>query len=337
MRILVTGGAGYIASHTIIGLVEAGHEVVVLDNLCNSKIVAVERVREILGVDIPFHEVDVRHEQNVVALLDTYAIDTVVHFAGLKSVGESVAEPTRYYDNNVIGSISLLKAAAQCGVRRLVFSSSATVYGQDSPSPMSEETPLLPVNPYGRSKLMVEDLLRDHCGANPDFAVAILRYFNPAGAHPSGRIGEDPIGPPANLVPFVAQVAVGRHPKVLVFGNDYPTPDGTGVRDYIHVVDLAAGHVAALDHIARRIGCFTFNLGTGAGHSVLDVVRRFEEVSGRPIPYEFAPRRGGDVAETFADPAKALRELGWTTTRSLSDICRDVWQWQSRNPVGYGA
>ncbi|MFZ5872208.1 MAG: UDP-glucose 4-epimerase GalE [Actinomycetota bacterium] len=335
MRTLVTGGAGYIGSHTVVQLLEAGHEVVVLDNLSNSKRAAVQRVNEITGRTADLRVVDLLDEQAVTDLLAEVRPDAVVHFAGLKAVGESVAQPERYYRNNVGGTLNLVRAMDAAGCRTIVFSSSATVYGEPKSVPIREDFPLSATNPYGWSKLMIEQVLRDVHVADNRWRVALLRYFNPVGAHPSGRIGEDPQGIPNNLVPFIAQVAVGRREKLNVFGGDYDTPDGTGVRDYIHVVDLAAGHLAALDALADRGGCHAWNLGTGAGHSVLEVVEAFRRASGRDIPYEIVDRRPGDVAASFADPAKAEAELGWTAKLGLDEMCADTWRWQSANPEGY--
>lgn len=335
MRTLVTGGAGYIGSHTVVQLLEAGHEVVVLDNLSNSKRAAVQRVGEISGRTADLRVVDLLDEQAVTDLLAEVRPDAVVHFAGLKAVGESVAQPERYYRNNVGGTLNLVRAMDAAGCRTIVFSSSATVYGEPASVPIREDFPLSATNPYGWSKLMIEQVLRDVHVADDRWRVALLRYFNPVGAHPSGRIGEDPQGIPNNLVPFIAQVAVGRREKLNVFGGDYDTPDGTGVRDYIHVVDLAAGHLAALDALADRGGCHAWNLGTGTGHSVLEVVEAFRRASGRDIPYEIVDRRPGDVAASFADPAKAEAELGWTAKLGLDEMCADTWRWQSANPEGY--
>jgi UDP-glucose 4-epimerase len=335
MRTLVTGGAGYIGSHTVVQLLEAGHEVVVLDNLANSKRAAIERVGEITGRKADLRVVDLLDSDGVTALLEETRPEAVVHFAGLKAVGESVAQPERYYRNNVGGTLNLVRAMDAVDCRTIVFSSSATVYGDPASVPIREDFPLTATNPYGWSKLMVEQVLRDVHASDERWRVGLLRYFNPVGAHPSGRIGEDPQGIPNNLVPFIAQVAVGRRDRLKVFGDDYPTPDGTGVRDYIHVVDLAAGHLAALEALADRGGCHAWNLGTGRGHSVLEVVHAFERASGRDVPYDLVPRRPGDVAASYADPAKAEAELGWTATLNLDAMCADTWRWQSMNPQGY--
>ncbi len=334
--ILVTGGAGYIGSHTVLALLQAGHDVVVLDNLCNSSAESLARVARIAGRAAVFVQGDVRDAGLLEGLFAQYEVKAVLHFAGLKAVGESVAQPLRYYDNNVCGSRTLLQAMADAGVFTFVFSSSATVYGEAVQMPISEDCPVgKPMNPYGRSKLMVEDILRDLAASDPRWRIAILRYFNPVGAHESGLIGEDPRGIPNNLLPYIAQVAVGKLPELAVFGNDYPTPDGTGVRDYIHVVDLAEGHVRALEALSTRTGAQVWNLGTGCGYSVLEMVRAFEAASGRRIPYRFAPRRPGDVAICYADPGKAARELGWRARRGLAEMMQDAWRWQAANPEGY--
>ncbi len=337
MRILVTGGTGYIGSHTSISLLEAGYDPVILDNLHNSKRAVLGRLAHITGRNLPFYEGDIRNQALVEKLLVDERIEAVIHFAGLKAVGESVSIPLDYYENNVGGTVSLLKAMDKTGVRSLVFSSSATVYGDPQQLPIPETAPLSATNPYGRSKLFIEEILRDLAVADPRWSLVLLRYFNPVGAHPSGLIGEDPQGIPNNLMPFVAQVAVGRRPKVSVFGNDYPTRDGTGVRDYIHVVDLAQGHVAALDTHAREAGLFTYNLGTGNGASVLEVIEAFARASGRTIPYEIVPRRPGDVAACYADPTLAREKLGWKATLGLEAMTADAWHWQSENPGGYDA
>ncbi|TDG12861.1 UDP-glucose 4-epimerase GalE [Seongchinamella unica] len=334
--ILVTGGAGYIGTHACVSLLEAGYAVVVLDNLCNASREAVSRVEEITGRPVPLVEGDIRDREALDALFSEHAIDAVMHFAGLKAVGESVEKPLEYYDNNVNGTLVLLAAMQRAGVSRLIFSSSATVYGDPASVPITEDFPTSATNPYGRSKLMVEEILADWGLAHPDWSIGRLRYFNPVGAHSSGRIGEDPQGWPNNLMPFVAQVAVGRRDQLSVFGNDYPTPDGTGVRDYIHVVDLAEGHVAALAYVLQTPGVMTVNLGTGTGVSVLDMVRAFERASGRTIPYRIVERRAGDIAECWADPALAESLLGWKATRSLEQMCADTWRWQEQNPKGYG-
>ncbi len=335
--ILVTGGAGYIGSHTCVQLLEAGYGVVVLDNLSNSHPEALRRVQEITGRMLTFVEGDIRDRAVLRQLLSAQDIEAVIHFAGLKAVGESVEQPLAYYDNNVGGTVVLLEELRDAGVKRFVFSSSATVYGDPASLPIREDFPLSATNPYGRSKLMIEDMLRDLYRADSDWDIAILRYFNPVGAHPSGRIGEDPEGIPNNLMPYIAQVAVGRLPRLRVFGGDYPTPDGTGVRDYIHVVDLARGHLAALDRLRRSPGLITCNLGTGQGYSVLDMVRAFAAASGREIPYEIVERRAGDIAACWADPALARELLGWQAQHGLDAMCADTWRWQQANPRGYAA
>lgn len=333
--VLVTGGAGYIGSHACVALIEAGYSVVVLDNLCNSSVIALRRVQEICGVAPVFAQGDIRDRGFLDGIFHAHAIDAVLHFAGLKAVGESVEQPLEYYDNNVGGSLVLLAAMQQAGVNNLVFSSSATVYGDPVAVPIREDAAVGPTNPYGRTKHMVEEILADWQAANPDWSVCRLRYFNPVGAHASGRIGEDPQGFPNNLMPFVAQVAVGKREKLFVYGNDYATPDGTGVRDYIHIMDLVEGHVAALDYIHRERGLHTVNLGTGHGASVLDMVAAFERVSGRAVPYEIVARRPGDIAACWADPTLARELLQWQASRSLTQMCEDAWRWQSANPLGY--
>jgi len=335
--ILLTGGAGYIGSHACVALLSAGHEVVVLDNLCNSSRVAIDRVAQICGKAPAFVEGDVRDPALLDRVFGDYPVTAVMHFAGLKAVGESVDKPLEYYDNNVRGTLELLAAMRRAGVRTIVFSSSATVYGDPASVPIREDFPRSATNPYGRSKLMIEDILEDLHRAESGWNVARLRYFNPVGAHESGLIGEDPQGIPNNLMPYVAQVAIGRRERLSVFGNDYPTPDGTGVRDYIHVMDLAEGHVAALDWLAREGGMLTVNLGTGQGYSVLDMVHGFEKASGRPVPYEIVARRPGDIAACWADPSLARRLLGWEAKRGIEAMCADAWRWQTMNPEGYGA
>lgn len=335
MKVLVTGGAGYIGSHTVLCLLEAGHDVVVLDNLTNSSVESLKRVEELSGKRPEFVQLDLLDAGGVDALFASAGFDSVIHFAGLKAVGESVAEPLRYYQNNIVGTLNLLASMDKYDVRSLVFSSSATVYGASEEVPLIEKMPLDATNPYGRTKEQIEDILTDLGAADPTWRVALLRYFNPVGAHESGRIGEDPTGIPNNLLPFVAQVAVGRREKVMVFGNDYPTPDGTGVRDYIHVMDLAAGHLAALDYLTRHEGVFTWNLGTGNGSSVLEVIQAFGDAAGAPIPFEFAARRPGDAAVSYADPSAALADLGWSAHRDLTQMCSDHWRWQKDNPNGY--
>jgi UDP-glucose 4-epimerase len=337
MKILVTGGAGYIGSHTCLELLAAGCEVVVLDNLSNARQESLRRVAEITGRVPCFVRGDVRDESALRQVFAGHRIEAVIHFAGLKAVGESVEQPLRYYDNNVNGSLCLLRAMDAAGVRRLVFSSSATVYGDPYAVPIREDFLLSVTNPYGRSKLMVEDILRDLCLSDPRWQVALLRYFNPVGAHESGLIGEDPNGIPNNLMPFVSQVAIGKRPEVVVFGNDYPTPDGTGVRDYIHVVDLARGHLKALDALRNTQGALTINLGTGRGYSVLEMIKAFSLACGRELPYRIAARRPGDVAACYADPSLAAEVLGWRAERNIEQMCADSWRWQSQNPDGYGA
>jgi len=335
MRILVTGGAGYIGSHTSLELLRAGHEVVVVDNLSNSKEEALRRVQELAGRSLTFHRIDLLDRPALDGAFAGAPIDAIIHFAGLKAVGESVAIPLRYYHNNITGTLMLCDAMKAHGVRNLVFSSSATVYGDPARVPVTEDMPLSATNPYGRTKLMIEEILRDLHRSDASWNIALLRYFNPVGAHASGRIGEDPNGIPNNLMPFVAQVAVGKLPELHVFGSDYPTPDGTGVRDYIHVVDLALGHLAALDRLAAHPGVSTYNLGTGRGYSVLEVVAAFEQAAGRRIPYRIVARRPGDIAESYADPAKVREELGWSAARGIAEMCADTWRWQSNNPRGY--
>lgn len=333
--ILVTGGAGYIGSHTVVELLAKGNELLILDNFSNSSPKVLERIETISGRRPLLLEGDIRDRDALKAVFAAHPITAVIHFAGLKAVGESVEQPLSYYDNNVVGSLRLFEAMAEANVKTLVFSSSATVYGDPHTVPIREDFPLQATNPYGRTKLHIEEMLRDIARSDPAWRIALLRYFNPVGAHPSGLIGENPRGIPNNLMPYVTQVAVGRRPKLGVFGNDYPTPDGTGVRDYIHVVDLARGHLAALDALAREAGMMTVNLGTGQGYSVLDVVKAFEKASGRPVPYEFLPRRAGDVASCYADPALAISQLGWRAEYCLDDMCRDAWRWQEGNPEGY--
>lgn len=335
MNVLVTGGAGYIGSHTCVELLAAGHDITVIDNLSNSKPEALRRVREIAGRDLVFRRVDLLDPAGLDATFRTAHFDAVIHFAGLKAVGESVSRPLWYYRNNVVGTLNLLDAMAAHDVRVLVFSSSATVYGAPHAVPITEDFPLQPTNPYGQTKFHIERILRDLHVADPTWRISLLRYFNPVGAHVSGRLGEDPRGIPNNLLPFVAQVAIGRLPEVRVFGTDWPTHDGTGVRDYIHVTDLAVGHLDALRHLASHPGIHTFNLGTGHGSSVLDVVEAFEAASGRPIPVRRVARRPGDVAACYADPTRANRELGWRARYGLDRMCTDAWRWQSSNPLGF--
>ena len=337
MSILVSGGAGYIGSHTCVELIQAGYEIVVADNLSNSCEEAVRRVEEITGKRIPFVQAELCHEDEVEALFTQYPdIDSVIHFAGLKAVGESVAKPLEYYSNNLISTLYLLHAMRRHGVKNFVFSSSATVYGDPASVPIQEDFPTGgTTNPYGTSKLFQEQILMDICAADPGLNVALLRYFNPIGAHESGRIGEDPNGIPNNLVPYIAQVAVGKLPELNVFGNDYPTPDGTGVRDYIHVVDLALGHVAALRKLEQNCGLFVCNLGTGNGYSVLEVLHAYEKACGKTLPYAIKPRRPGDIAKCYADPKKAREELGWEAKYGIEEMCASSYKWQSMNPNGY--
>ena len=335
MRILVTGGAGYIGSHTALELLQAGHDVVVVDNLINSHREALRRVEVLAGRPLTFHCVDLLDRAALEAVFAAAPIDAVIHFAALKAVGESVAQPLRYFHNNVTGTLHLLQVMDAHDVRRFVFSSSATVYGDPQRMPITEDAPLSAVNPYGRTKLIVEDVLRDLHRADPRWDIAILRYFNPVGAHPSGQLGEDPNGIPNNLVPYIAQVAVGRLPYLRVFGDGYPTTDGTGVRDYIHVVDLAAGHLRALEKLAARPGLVTYNLGTGRGYSVLEVAAAFGRAAGKDIPLQIVPPRPGDAAICYADPSLAARELHWTAERDLDAMMADTWRWQSGNPNGF--
>ena len=335
MRILVTGGAGYIGSHTCVALLDAGHEVVVVDNLSNSKEVAIERVREITGCAVDFHRVDLLDRPALEQVFARALVDAVIHFAGFKAVGESVKIPLRYYHNNLTGTFILCEVMAAAGCRNLVFSSSATVYGDPHAVPITEDFPLTATNPYGRTKLMLEQILRDVQAADARWNIALLRYFNPVGAHPSGRLGEDPNGIPNNLVPFIAQVAVGKLRELAVYGDDYPTPDGTGVRDYIHVVDLALGHVRALEKLQANSGVFACNLGTGRGYSVLEMIAAFEKAAGRKIAHKIVPRRRGDVAACYANPALARAELGWEAKLGIDEMCADTWRWQSQNPNGF--
>ena len=335
--ILVTGGAGYIGSHVCVELLQTGHDVTVFDNFCNSSPESLARIARIAGKAPTVVRGDIRDSAALEQALKDSGASAVIHFAGLKAVGESVQKPLDYYDNNVVGTLRLLQAMRACDVRQLVFSSSATVYGDPQRLPLTEDHPLSATNPYGRSKLMVEDMLRDLQASDAAWRIGILRYFNPVGAHASGRIGEDPDGLPNNLMPFVSQVAVGRLPRLRVFGDDYPTPDGTGVRDYIHVVDLALGHLRALERIGELPGVTTLNLGTGRGYSVLEMVRAFEAASGRPVPFDIVARRPGDIAACWADPAHAERVLGWRAQRDLQAMCEDAWRWQSGNPRGYAS
>lgn len=337
-KILVTGGAGYIGSHTCVELLNAGHEVVVLDNLCNSSSESLSRVEKLTQKSLTFIEGDIRDSQLLDQVFQHQSIDAVIHFAGLKAVGESQQIPLAYFDNNIAGSISLVQAMQRAQVFKLVFSSSATVYGEDNPSPLNEEMPTgMPTNNYGYTKLIVEQLLEKLCIADERWSIALLRYFNPVGAHKSGQIGEDPQGIPNNLMPYVTQVAVGRREKLSIFGQDYDTVDGTGVRDYIHVVDLASAHLCALNNRLVYQGCRAWNIGTGNGISVLQVKNTFEQVNGVAVPFEFVPRREGDVATCFADNARAVKELGWTPEYGLEDMLADSWKWQKQNPKGYGS
>jgi UDP-glucose 4-epimerase len=329
MKILVTGGLGYIGSHTCVELVAAGHQPVALDNLSNAHISVLDRVARITGQPLPFIEADIRDRAALDAAFGAHAFDAVIHFAGLKAVGESVAQPLRYYDNNVSGSVALFETMQKHGVKTLVFSSSATVYGDPASVPISEDFPLSATNPYGQSKLFIEEILRDQFKADPSWRIALLRYFNPAGAHESGLIGEEPNGIPNNLLPYIAQVADGRREKLSVYGADYPTPDGTGLRDYIHVVDLAIGHVKTLSKLATGPGVVTYNLGTGHGNSVLEMVRAFEHASGKAVPYQIVARRPGDIAACYADASLAEAELGWKAERDIAHMCVDAWRWQS--------
>ena len=329
MKILVTGGLGYIGSHTCVELIKAGYEPIVFDNLSNTTLAVAERVQRITGAKLSVIKADIRDGAALDAAFAAHAFGAVIHFAGLKAVGESVEQPLRYYDNNVAGSVSLFRAMARANVKTLVFSSSATVYGDPHTVPIGEDFPLSATNPYGRSKLIIEDILRDLGQADPTWRIALLRYFNPVGAHESGLIGEEPNGIPNNLLPYIAQVAEGRREKLSVYGNDYPTPDGTGLRDYIHVVDLADGHVKTLSKLATAPGIVTYNLGTGRGTSVLDMVRAFEHACGKSVPYQVVARRPGDIAACYADPSLAERELGWKAERDVAQMCADSWRWQS--------
>jgi len=335
MTILVTGGAGYIGSHTIVELLKAGHQVVVVDNLANSKEESLKRVATLAGKAPVFHKADILDRPALDKVFAAHKIDAVIHFAAFKAVGESVAKPLDYYRNNITGTVTLCEAMDAAGVKNLVFSSSATVYGENPNPPFDETQPTSATNPYGWTKVMMEQIFKDVCAAKKDWNVILLRYFNPVGAHESGRIGEDPTGVPNNLLPFVSQVAVGLRPSLKIFGNDYPTPDGTGTRDYIHVVDLAVGHLKAVEKLVSQPGLAIYNLGTGKPSSVLDVVKAFEKASGKKVAYEIVPRRPGDVASSFANADKAKKELGWTAVRSLDQMCADAWKWQSANPRGY--
>ncbi len=335
MKVLVTGGAGYIGSHTCVELLEGGHEIVVVDNLSNSKEESLRRVQNIAGKALTFFKVDLLDKAALANVFQKFAFDAVVHFAGLKAVGESVDIPLRYYHNNITGTLILCEVMDEHSVKNIVFSSSATVYGDPASVPITEDFPVGPTNPYGWTKLFIEQILRDLYIADNAWNVALLRYFNPVGAHPSGIIGEDPSGIPNNLLPSVAQATVGKISELKIFGNDYPTPDGTGIRDYIHVIDLAQGHLKALDKLAANPGVLTYNLGTGRGYSVLEVVSAFERAAGKKVPYRIVGRRPGDIAECYADPSKAERELGWRAERAIDEMCADAWRWQSQNPEGY--
>ena len=338
MSILVTGGAGYIGSHTCVELLSSGYEVVVVDNLCNSSEESIHRVEEITGKKVTFYEADLLDRKSLEMIFEKENIDSVIHFAGLKAVGESVAKPLEYYYNNVTGTLILCDVMRNHGVKNIVFSSSATVYGNPKTVPIKEDFPLSVTNPYGRTKLMLEEILRDLYVADPEWNVILLRYFNPIGAHKSGRIGENPKGIPNNLVPYITQVAVGKLSCLGVFGDDYDTPDGTGVRDYIHVVDLAIGHVRAIEKLKQQNGgVLVYNLGTGIGYSVLDIVKAFEKACGKPIPYEIKERRPGDIPTCYADPSLAKKELSWEAKRGLDEMCEDSWRWQKNNPNGYEA
>lgn len=335
MNVLVTGGAGYIGSHTCVELLNKGYHVIVVDNLVNSKQEALFRVEKITGKKIPFYPIDLRHKEALSDIFKKHAIDSVIHFAGLKAVGESVEKPLLYYDNNVTGTLSLCRVMIHYHVKSIVFSSSATVYGDPKTVPIREDFPLQATNPYGRTKIIIEDILKDLHEIDSSWRIAILRYFNPVGAHPSGLIGEDPRGIPNNLMPYIAQVAIGKLKELNVFGNDYPTFDGTGIRDYIHVVDLANGHIKALEKLTKAQGVYTYNLGTGHGYSVFEMIKTFEKVSGRAIPYCITDRRPGDIAQCYADPSLALKELGWKAEKTLEDMAADTWNWQINNPEGY--
>lgn len=334
-KILVTGGAGFIGSHTCVELLEAGYEVVIVDNFSNSKPEALNRIKKITGKDFTFYEADLLDLAALEKIFEENKIDAVIHFAGLKAVGESVQKPVEYYHNNITGTLMLIKAMRKYGCKKIVFSSSATVYGPVNKAPYTEDMPTSATNPYGYTKVMIEQILRDVYVSDNDWSVSLLRYFNPIGAHKSGLIGEDPNGIPNNLLPYICQVAVGKLEKLGVFGDDYDTPDGTGVRDYIHVVDLALGHIKAVEKVEGEDGLFIYNLGTGIGYSVLDIVKSFEKASGKKIPYVIGPRRDGDIATCYSDPSKALKELGWKAERGLDEMCEDSWRWQSQNPNGY--
>ena len=335
MQILVTGGAGYIGSHTCLELLDAGYDVVVVDNLVNSQEESLRRVEKLTGKSLSFYEVDIKDEEKLKEVFRENDIESVIHFAGLKAVGESVSMPLHYYDNNISGTLILCKVMAEYNVKNIVFSSSATVYGDPAEVPITEDFPLSATNPYGNSKLFIEHILKDLHTSDQSWNVALLRYFNPVGAHISGQIGESPNEIPNNLMPYVAQVAVGKLEQLSVFGDDYPTHDGTGVRDYIHVVDLALGHIKAIEKLASKPGVVIYNLGTGKGYSVLDMVKAFEKASSRKVPYKVVDRRPGDIAICYANPGKAKQELGWQATRGIKEMCQDAWRWQSENPNGY--
>lgn len=337
MSILVTGGAGYIGSHTCVELLNAGYEIIVVDNLINSSAKALERVEEITGKKFAFYNVDLLDKTALDNIFEKESIDSVIHFAGLKAVGESVSMPLEYYYNNITGTLVLCEVMRKHGIKDIVFSSSATVYGDPETVPIKEDFPLSVTNPYGRTKLIIENLLEDLYVSDNSWNIIILRYFNPVGAHKSGKIGEDPKNIPNNLVPYITQVAIGKLKYLGVFGNDYDTPDGTGVRDYIHVVDLAKGHLSALEKLSEKPGILIYNLGTGKGYSVLDMVKSFEKACGKPIKYKILPRRPGDIATCYADPSKAKEELGWEATKGLDEMCEDSWRWQKNNPDGYDA
>lgn len=335
MKTLVTGGAGYIGSHTCLALLEQGHDVVVVDNLNNSSAEALRRVSDLSGKSLEFFQTDMVNASQLRHVFEKHRFDSVIHFAGLKAVGESVEKPLMYYQNNLVSSLNLVQLMDEFDVRSLVFSSSATVYGEATEMPLNEKQEMSATNPYGRTKEQIEDILSDVGASDPRWRFALLRYFNPVGAHPSGQIGENPTGIPNNLFPYVSQVAVGKREYLNVFGDDYPTPDGTGVRDYIHVQDLAQGHIAALNYLNDHDGVFRWNLGTGRGYSVLEIVEAFSKAVGRPIPYKIAPRRAGDAPVSLADPSAALADLGWSATKNLDEMCEDTWRWQSANPQGY--
>lgn len=335
MHILVTGGAGYIGSHTVVQLLHAGYEVIIVDNFSNSKPESIKRIQELAGKPVTFYEVDLLDTEALEKVFKAHTLEAVIHFAGLKAVGESVSIPIKYYHNNITGTLVLCELMKKYQVKKMVFSSSATVYGMHNVSPLTEDLPLSTTNPYGSTKMMIEQILQDIHVSDPSFSIALLRYFNPIGAHASGNIGEDPNGIPNNLMPYITQVAIGKREKLNIYGNDYNTHDGTGVRDYIHVEDLANGHLKALEKVITSPGIDAYNLGTGKGVSVLDVVHNFEKATGVTIPYTITPRRPGDIATCYADPSKALSALGWTAKKSLEDMCRDSWRWQTNNPNGY--